>query len=548
VAPSSYLSHLPPVVWAQAPVDAAPPVSLGDWLRIVEKVLTGIDDGVPLPHGDHDHPAITDVLSGVSELFDPWKTPADFLPYLASWVALPLPTLRGEPLWSEYQRRRVTAAIATIHRRRGLKAGMRAYLDLYSLGPARPRVAIDDGSRVLVVTPQPDAPAPVSVLVSQGPVLRGKTVVSEGLIRPWCAARTGAGDLVFGDTGVPASISIALPGRIWRINRSGAYQFSGSPPKPQPMAPGTALTQVIAVAVRPAAGGTPETLYALDRQGTLFAVVAPYDAAKATAVTSLASGAATFAPVAMAVDVGGNLLVLDRGDGPGTVNPPAIITVTPAPVAVSRQSLATVLEPMSLLVQADGSLLVGDGREQSPAGPDQFSGNLIRVDRSNAAAWAESPLLPPGNPLVAPTGLATTPDGTLYVLDAGLKPLGAPDDPFVRSVAAPASVFRVDPGPAVPEVIRVSEPGYLVFPTGMIADGERLVICDPGQPEVAGVVPVWPRLQPHRFDIVIHFLDGGLPADPQERPLAQNQVVAQVRDIVEDNRPAHTQWGLITAV
>lgn len=544
MAPSSYLSHLPPVVWAQAPVDTAPSVSLGDWLRILEKVLTGIDDEVQLEHGDHDHPAITDVLSRVSERFDPWKTPTEFLPYLASWVALTLPTLRGEQLWSEYQRRRVTAAIATIHRRRGLKAGMRAYLDLYSLGPARPRVAIDDGSRVLVTTPGPDALAPIGVLVSQGPVLRGKDVVSEGLIRPWCAARTSAGDLVFGDTGVPASISIALPGRIWRITREGAYQFTGSPPKPQPMAPGTALTQVIAVAVRPAAGATPETLYALDRQGTLFALPAPFDAAKATAVTSLASGAATFAPVAMAVDVNGNLLVLNRGDGPGTINPPAIITVVPAPVAVSRRALATVLEPMSLLVQADGSLLVGDGREQSPAGPDQFSGNLIRVDRSNPAAWAESPLLPSGTPLVAPTGLATTPDGTLYVLDAGLKPLSAPDDPFVRSVAAPASVFRVDPAAAVPEVIRVSEPGYLVFPTGMVADGDRLVICDPGQPEVAGVVPVWPRLQPHRFDIVIHFVDDGLPTGPQER----NQVVAQVRDIVEDNRPAHTQWGLITAV
>jgi len=548
VETSSYLRHLPPVVWEQALTDGAPSVSLGDWLRIVEKVLTGIDDGVRLPHGDHDHPAITDLLSEVPDLFDPWKTPADFLPYLSSWVALPFPTLRGEPLWSEYQRRRVTAAIATIHRRRGLKAGMRAYLDLYSLGPARPRVAIDDGSRVLVTTPRPDAPAPVGVLVSQGPVLRRNDVVSEGLIRPWCAARTGAGDLVFGDTGVPASISIALPSRIWRITRAGAYQFAGSPPKPQPVAPGTAMSQVIAVAVRPAAGGTPETLYALDRQGMLFAVPAPYDAAKATAVTSLASGAATFAPVAMAVDANGNLLVLDRGDGPGTVNPPAIVTVVPAPVAVSRRVLTTVLEPMSLLVRADGSLLVGDGREQSPTGPDQFSGNLIHVDRSNPAAWAESPLLPPGTPLVAPSGLATTPDGTLYVLDAGLKPLRPPDDPFVRSVAAPASVFRVDPAAAVPEVIRVSEPGYLVFPTGMIADGTRLVICDPGQPEVAGVVPVWPRLRPHRFDVVVHFVDGGLPTDPQERSQAQNQVVAQVRDIVEDNRPAHTQWGLITAV
>ncbi|MCX5328342.1 hypothetical protein [Streptomyces sp. NBC_00140] len=547
---SSYLRHLPPVLWQDVTPDQGPAtgVRLGEWLRIVEKVLTGIDDGVDLPHGAHSHPAVTDAIADIHRLLDPWKTREEMLEWLASWVALELPTLRGEPLWDEYQRRRVTAGIAATYRRRGLKAGLLAHLGLHTLGPARPRVAVDDGSRVLVCTPRPDTVAPISVLVGQGPVLRGQSVVTEGLIRPWCIARAGTGEFFIGDAGLPSAVVLPLRSRVWQVTPSGAYHFAGAPPKPRPVTPDTPLNAVIAVAVRPAAGTQPETLYVLDRRGTLLSVPAPFDAATTTTVTSLPLGANQFSPIAMAVDLNGDLLVLDRGDGPGTANPPKIVTVAPNPLTVTRRNLSTVVEPLSLLVRPDGSLVIGDGREQENPGPGQLSGNLVVVDRANRAAWTESLLLPPANPLVAPTGIARARDGSLYVLDVGLKPFRLFGDPFVRAVCEPAAVYRVDPLAAPPDAVRVSEAGHMVFPTGMVADGDRLVICDPGQPESAGVTPIWPRLRPFRFDVVVHFLDGGLPDDQFARERMENQVIATVRSVVEDNRPAHTEWGRITAV
>ena len=546
-APSSYLAHLPPVLWQHRP--EAPDLPLGDFLRIFEKVLTGIADDVRLAHGDHSHPALTDQIGAVEKLFDPWKAPADFLPWLASWLSLEFPTLQGQPLWDEYQRRRVTAQIARIQRRRGLKSGLATYLELFAVGRTMPRVALDDGSRVLVTTPQPAQLAPVSTLVGQGPVITSGKVQSEGLIRPWCAAMAGDGSIFIGDTGIPASVPLALKNRVWRISPAGAPDLTGTPPRPLPVAgPTMPLNRVVAVAVRPAPGGAPETLYVLDRSGKLFAVPAPYLDQPATVVTTLVSGNTTFWPVAMAVDGTGDLLVLDRGDGPGTPNPPKITTVRPKPLGATSRSLGRVVEPLSLLVRPDGSLVVGDGGEQSPAaGPGPFPGNLVAVDRGTTP-WTETLLLPDGNPLVAPTAVTAASDGVLFVLDAGLKPFAPPTDPFVLAAAEPAGVFRVDLRASPPSVVRVTEAGHMVFPTGMVADGERLVICDPGQPEVAGLVPVWSRLQPFRFDVVIHFVDGRLPADPQQRATVQRQVVGNIRTVVEQERPAHTLWSLVTAI
>src|SRR6478672_1956387 len=143
---SSYLRYLPPLY---SEVDLPrPQFSLGAVLRIFEKILTGIDDGVEISHAPaptpgaavdaHVHPSIGAEISTLHELFDPWKTPAQFLPWLASWVALEFPELQGEPLWDEYQRRKVTSQIAQIYRQRGLKAGLNQYLDLYAVGPTRP--------------------------------------------------------------------------------------------------------------------------------------------------------------------------------------------------------------------------------------------------------------------------------------------------------------------------------------------------------------------------------------------------------------------------
>ncbi|MFE9960557.1 phage tail protein [Micromonospora sp. NPDC005299] len=540
---STYLRYLPPVLWADGPSE----VTLGTTLRIMEKVLTGIDDGVLPPGG---RPAITDEVARLHRLFDPWTTPAEkFLPWLASWVALEFPTLQDVPLWDEYQRRKVTAEIAQIYRLRGRKAGLNQYLDLYAVGRTRPRVALDDGTRLLSLTPNVGALATVAGLVTQGPTLVGRTVRAEGVARPWSVAVASDGSLLVVDTAVPAGAAVQLTARAWHLDATGRPDVAGSPPRPVPLGADTlGQARLVAVAVRPARGAAPETAYLLDRTGRLFSVPAPFHSTTATLVTSLGTAAAPVSPVAMTVDpANGDLLVLDRGAGPGSPNPPGVITVRPDPLGVSRNALAKVQEPLSICVEPDGTLLVGDGGDQDPASPAGFPGDLLCVDRG--AGWTHTSVLAAGHPLVAPTGLARTADGRLYVLDAGLKPLApSATNPFICEVAEPAAVYEVDlAGPAA-VLARITEPGQFVYPTGLAAAGGRLLVCDPGQPEVAGQQSFWSRVRPFMFDVVIHFAASRLPSAASERQRVLNQAVGNIRTITDAQRPAHTVWNLITAI
>lgn len=548
---SSYLRYLPPVLWQDEP--AAPEFSLGSMLRIFEKLLTGIDDGVSVPHGDHEDPPLMTQVASLQQLFDPWRTPADkrkpFLPWLASWVALEFPTLQDTPLWDEYQQRKVTAQTAQLYRLRGRKAGLNLYLDLYAVGRTRPRVALDDGSRLLSVTPQTGVMAPVTEFVLQGPVVSGTRVI-EGLTRPWCATTDSGGYLLVGDIGLPSNLPVQLPDRVWRLDPVGHYDLAGSPPKPQPLASGSLpLQNVVAVAVRPARAPAPETLYVLDRSGALYAIPAPFPGTPAMKVTSLAQPGKSFWPVAMAADpASGNLLVLDRGDVPDNPSATSLVTVQPAPLTVTRTSLSSVTEPLSLAVNPDGTLLVGDGGDQAPASPAGFPGNLVQIDRT-PATWTQTPLLPAANPLVAPTGIARTPDGRLFVLDTGVKPFTpSATNPFICAVAQDAGIFQVDLTATPPSAVRITGPGQFVYPTGMTAAGPQLLVCDPGQPEVGGLQPYWSRVRPYQFGVVIHFADSQLPADQGQRPLVLAQAVGNIRTIIDDQKPAHTVWDLITSI
>jgi hypothetical protein len=215
---------------------------------------------------------------------------------------------------------------------------------------------------------------------------------------------------------------------------------------------------------------------------------------------------------------------------------------------VTRTKLTTVLEPLSLAVQPDGTLLLGDGGDQAPAGPDGFAGNLRRIDR-RTNPWTETALLPATNPLVAPTGLARTRAGTLYVLDAGLKPFSpSPDDPFICPVAEHAAVYTVDLAAVPPVVVRTTGPGQFVYPTGLTAAGDDLIVSDPGQPEVSGLEPYWGRVRPFQFDVSIHFTASRLPADPVARKRVLVQAVGNISSIVTDQKPAHTLWTLNTSI
>ncbi|WP_370941806.1 phage tail protein [Amycolatopsis sp. cg5] len=522
-----YLRYLPPVLW-----DESGELPLGALLRIFEKVLTGVDDDLELAHGDHTHGPLTGEIERRAGVFDPWATPAEFLPWLASLAGVDFPAPRGADLWDEYQRRKVVAEIAKLHRLRGRKLGLSRYLDL--LGAGQARVALDDGTRLLAVAP---GSGRTTGLVTKGPVVVGREVRSEGVTRPWCVTTAPDGGLIVGDLGLPDGLAVQLKNRVWQLDASGS--------RPQPIAKSSlTLTRVVAVAVRK----NPDTLYVLDRTGRLQAVPAPFRTGTATQLTSLVSGGTTLAPVAMAVDAAGDLLVLDRGDGPGTPNPPKIITIRPSPLAVTRTPLRTVREPLSLAVEPDGTLLIGDGGVQEPENPAQFPGNLVKVDR-RTPVWTETTLLPAANPLVAPTGLARTRDGSLYVLDAGLKPFSpSTTDPYICPAAEHAAVFRIGQGRAD----RITEPGQFVYPTGMVADGDRLIVCDPGQP-AGGWPSVDPRLllsrvRPFQFDVVIHFAQPNLPADQDARRLALNRAVVTIRAIVDRQKPAHTGWNLVTSI
>ena len=168
---SSYRRSLPPVLWDSPPEgddpSAATGFGVGTFLLAFEKLLTGLDDDVAIRHdaGDareHTHDSIAAEIARIAELFDPWRSPARFLPWLASWVALEFPTLQDTPLWDEYQQRKATDEIAGIHRLRGLKDGLNSALELFGVASTRPRVAIDDGNKLLTVTPRTGTVAAVT--------------------------------------------------------------------------------------------------------------------------------------------------------------------------------------------------------------------------------------------------------------------------------------------------------------------------------------------------------------------------------------------------
>jgi phage tail-like protein len=72
-------------------------------------------------------------IEGVSSYFDPELTPSAMLPWLASWVGASLDTRLPE----SHQRHLVSAALS-LYRRRGTKAALKEFLEIYSGG----RVAI----------------------------------------------------------------------------------------------------------------------------------------------------------------------------------------------------------------------------------------------------------------------------------------------------------------------------------------------------------------------------------------------------------------------
>ncbi len=104
---------------------------VGQFLLAFEKVLLGRQDGVPFPEVGVDFPAkgLEESIAGIATYFDPKQTPEDFLPWLASWVAL---SLRAD--LDVMRQRDFIANIVQLYRRRGTKKNLQDLLAIFTVG------------------------------------------------------------------------------------------------------------------------------------------------------------------------------------------------------------------------------------------------------------------------------------------------------------------------------------------------------------------------------------------------------------------------------
>jgi len=86
---------------------------LGRYLFAFEQVLTGIELKI----------------ADLAKLFDPAQAPADFLPWLSSWVAF---TLRAD--LDDTRQRAFLARIVSLYRRRGTKQNLQELLTIFTRG------------------------------------------------------------------------------------------------------------------------------------------------------------------------------------------------------------------------------------------------------------------------------------------------------------------------------------------------------------------------------------------------------------------------------
>lgn len=116
-ATSSYLQNLP-AIFSEDPF-------LGRFLLAFEQVLTGL----PGLAGREPVPSLglEEIIATIATLFDPQETREEFLPWLASWVAL---GLRAD--LDELRQRDFIARVVSLYRLRGTKQGLEELVRIYT--------------------------------------------------------------------------------------------------------------------------------------------------------------------------------------------------------------------------------------------------------------------------------------------------------------------------------------------------------------------------------------------------------------------------------
>lgn len=125
----SYLSYLPAMYDSGREDDF-----LQKYLKIFEKILTGLNDGVKVD--GKELKGVSETLDNISDYFLPYtedsaeKTaPIEFVNWLASWVGLVM-----KEDWSESKKRKVLARIIPLYRIKGTRRGLEEFLNVYVEG------------------------------------------------------------------------------------------------------------------------------------------------------------------------------------------------------------------------------------------------------------------------------------------------------------------------------------------------------------------------------------------------------------------------------
>lgn len=127
---SSYLQYLPAFFQEDA--------FLGRFLLAFEQVLTGLVGAETEPQQ-----GLEEIIADIAKLFDPEQTRQEFLPWLASWVAL---SLRAD--WSSEQQRKFLGQIVSLYRYRGTKHNLLKLLQIYT-DLAEQRIAIREATATI---------------------------------------------------------------------------------------------------------------------------------------------------------------------------------------------------------------------------------------------------------------------------------------------------------------------------------------------------------------------------------------------------------------
>ncbi len=552
---SSYLRYLPQVLWSS---ESDPEPLLGQALCVFEKILTGIADGVPIRSGTAEYPPVKEVIDQLPRLFNSWRTRPEFLPWLASWVALDL-----EPTWTEYQKRKLITEIVSIYRLRGLEAGLHAYLGIYVQTPARPRIAIDDGSALVCARFKEDGTAVLSTVassqvVSFSPTGTGTGTIRTMLIRPSAIAADSTSHYFVVDQGVEEDDSgneaLRFPA-LWRVASTGEVPYSSASPAPlpKPVDDGalyrTATAAVVDNFDRCSVISVGEPTSINSTRSALVRLAPPDYKRTVIIAQNTTPRLPAVRPVDMVLDAAQNFVILDRGahlisEPPsGFPAAPKIVVVREgtAGMTVEQHPLPTVAEPTALVMEPGGTFIVADASDQFAESSTSRPGDLLRVDPANG--WSTTSLLADLpeelNPLVFPTALAWESTHSLLVCDVGLR-WRFEGDQSNRSMAEPATIYRVDLLRQPPTIVRVTDDRRLVSPTKMTLDRRRnLIIADRGEAlHGLSVKRNW-RARPSEFGVIVHF-SRRRPTTNDER----NRIRRGIGRVLEEQKPGHASWWL----